>query len=156
MERINRHGLLGALHLLAEDFSSENIHVHIESQNYPPTIYIHSESTEGFRLKPAIEEGVYRITQEALNNAIKHARAHQVVIHLDGSKLNKLCFSIKDDGIGFMPGTDNLKGKSEDGGFGMNTMRERTEKLGGQIHIISAPGKGTTVEVTIPFEDAGI
>ncbi|MBK7450185.1 MAG: GAF domain-containing sensor histidine kinase [Anaerolineales bacterium] len=156
LERINRHGLLGALHLLAEDFSSENIHVHIESQNYPPTIYIHSESTEGFRLKPAIEEGVYRITQEALNNAIKHARAHQVVIHLDGSKLNKLCFSIKDDGIGFMPGTDNLKGKSEDGGFGMNTMRERTEKLGGQIHIISAPGKGTTVEVTIPFEDAGI
>lgn len=100
--------------------------------------------------------GVYRITQEALNNAIKHACAHQVIIHLDGSKLNKLYFSIKDDGIGFVPGTDRLRGKSEDGGFGMNTMRERTEELGGQIQIISAPGKGTTVEVTIPFKDAGI
>lgn len=151
-ERVDQYGLLDALRLLAGDFSNEGIHINIEAQDYPP-IHFNLETTENFRLNPAIEESIYRIAQEALNNAIKHACARQVIIQVDGSKPKALSLSIKDDGVGFIPGADGIKDKSEEGGFGMNTMRERAEELGGHIQVISAPGKGTTIEVTIPLKD---
>lgn len=154
-ERVHRYGLLDALHLLAGDFSHDGIHVNVEARGYPPTSF-NPETIQNFRLKPVIEESVYRITQEALNNAIKHARARQVLIRLDGSKPKELCLSVKDDGVGFIPGADKIRDKSEEGGFGMNTMRERAEALGGQMQVISIPGNGTTIEVTVPFKDVEI
>jgi signal transduction histidine kinase len=154
-ERVGRHGLLDALRLLAGDFSNDSIHVNIESQGYPPT-YLNSEITGSLQLGPVIEESIYRITQEALNNVIKHAHARQVIIQLDGSRPKELCLSIKDDGMGFIPGADRIRDKPEEGGFGMNTMRERAEALGGQIQVISAPGKGTIIEVAIPFKDGEV
>jgi signal transduction histidine kinase len=153
-ERIDRFGLLDALHLLAEDFLTDNVRVNIEAQNYP-LIYFNSETTASFQLKPKIEESIYRITQEALNNAIKHARAHEVIIQIDGSRSKMLCLSVKDDGIGFSPGAETSRNEPQEGGFGMNTMRERAEALGGHLQVTSAPGNGTTVEVTIPFGDVG-
>jgi signal transduction histidine kinase len=92
-------------------------------------------------------QDIYRIVQEALNNAIKHARAHQIFVRLDGSQPDRLCLSIKDDGVGFIPRPGE---ESPAGGFGMKTMRERAEALGGSLRVISAPGEGTTVEVIIP------
>lgn len=147
-ERVLRYGLLDALHLLAGDFSHDSVHINIEAQSYPPVCF-NSETTGNPQLKAVIEEGVYRIAQEALNNAIKHARAHHVIIQLDGSKLEELRLAVMDDGVGFMAGVDISRDKSEEGGFGMKTMRERAERLGGQIQVISAPGNGTTVELTI-------
>ncbi len=147
-ERVRRYGLLDALRLLAGDFANDDIQVMIEAGSYS-TPYLDSDTLDG----SALEESIYRIAQEALNNAIKHAHARQVVIRLDSSKLKGLCLSVKDDGIGFIPGTGAAKGESEEGGFGMRTMRERAEVLGGYVQIISAPAKGTTVEVTIPLKD---
>jgi signal transduction histidine kinase len=144
-ERIKRHDMLEALQLLAEDFSSESIRVNVEAQDCP----LDSETVETLRLR----EGIYRITQEALNNATKHAHAHQVIVQLDGSRPRELSLSIRDDGVGFTPGEDRNKDGYEEGGFGMNTMRERAEELGGRIKVISAPGQGTIVEVTIPYKD---
>ncbi len=144
-ERIKLHGMLEALQLLAEDFSSESIHVDVEAQNCP----LDSETVETLRLR----EGIYRITQEALNNATKHAQAHQIIVQLDGSRPRELSLSIRDDGVGFTPGEDRNRDDYEEGGFGMNSMRERAEELGGRIKVISAPGKGTIVEVILPYKD---
>ena len=149
-ERVRRYGLLDALRLLGGDFASDDIEVMIEANDYLTT-YLDSDKIDGSML----EESIYRIAQEALNNAIKHAHARQVVLRLDNGKQNGFCLSVKDDGIGFIPGTGSAKEESEEGGFGMKTMRERAEALGGFIQVTSAPAKGTTVEVIIPFKDAG-
>jgi signal transduction histidine kinase len=69
---------------------------------------------------------------------------------LDGSESHHLCLSISDDGVGFVPGSGE---QSQTGGFGMKTMRERAQTLGGSLRVLSAPGKGTIVEVTIPLQE---
>jgi len=90
-----------------------------------------------------IEEEFYRIAIEALNNALKHANPTSVTVSVQ--KLEKregpcIELAIIDDGIGFNPGkTDS------EVGFGLVSMRERIEKLGGELEIISAPGEGTQV-----------
>ena len=96
----------------------------------------------------SIEQDIYRIVQEALNNAIKHARAHEILVLLDGSNVEQLCLSISDDGVGFVPGS---REDSQASGFGMKTMRERAEALDGHLQVITAPGRGTSVEVVIPL-----
>jgi signal transduction histidine kinase len=146
-ERVRHYGLLDALRLLAADFGRDDVQVTIDAGNYLTTL--DSKAIDGSTLG----ESVYRIAQEALNNAIKHAHARQVVMRLEISKLKGLCLSVKDDGIGFIPAANAVKEESEEGGFGMKTMRKRAEELGGSMHIFSAPAKGTTVEVTIPFKD---
>ncbi|MBC7877874.1 MAG: GAF domain-containing sensor histidine kinase [Anaerolineales bacterium] len=147
-ERVRHYGLLDALRLLAGDFGKDEVQVTIDAGSYL-TEFFDADTVDG----SASGESVYRIVQEALNNAIKHAHAHQVVIRLDSSKSKGLCLSVRDDGIGFIPGAYAAREESEEGGFGMKTMRERADALGGFMHIISAPTKGTTVEVTIPFKD---
>jgi signal transduction histidine kinase len=154
-ERVRQYGLLDALKLLAEDFSNESEHVNIEAQG-DTFKYLHAETGKDLRLNPVMEESIYRIAQEALNNAIKHAKAHQVTIQLNGSKPKELYLSIKDDGVGFVPDVDRTRDNFEEGGFGMNTMRQRAEALGGNIKVTSAPGKGTIIEVRIPVKDAEI
>jgi signal transduction histidine kinase len=147
-ERVRRYGLLDALRLLARDFANDEVEVLIEAGGYPASNH-DSETLD----RSTLEEGVYRIAQEALTNAIKHANAHRVVILLDSSKVHGLRLSVKDDGIGFVPTVGVNREESESGGFGMNTMRERTEAFGGTIKINSAPGKGTAIEVTIPLKE---
>jgi signal transduction histidine kinase len=141
-ERVGRYGLLEALRLLAGDFTHDGIQVGVRTFEYSPA---HFERGSGNG--QTIEQDIYRIVQEALNNAIKHARAHEILVLLDGSEPNHLCLSISDDGVGFVPGPGE---ESQAGGFGMKTMRERAETFGGSLRVISAPGKGTTVEVIVP------
>ncbi len=150
IERIHQYGLLGALDLLVKDSSNDSVHVSIEAWG-SMLKYFNAEYEADSRSNRVIEEGVYRITQEALNNAIKHARARRVVVQLDGSRPGIFCFSIKDDGVGFTPSADRNRYNSEVGGFGMNTMRERAEALGGHLKVVSGSGSGTLVEVEIPF-----
>jgi signal transduction histidine kinase len=92
-----------------------------------------------------IQEELYNIAQEALNNTLKHAHANQVRIRLHfGEKSFEL--EVEDDGIGFDPAPDRLKG-----GFGIPGMKERAQKVGGILQIESAPGKGTRVSVMLPI-----
>lgn len=139
-ERVRRYGLVEALRLLADDFTHDGVRVAVRTYEYSP-----SRPGKG---NAAIDQDVYRIVQEALNNAIKHAQAHEILVLLDGSESGHLCLSISDDGVGFVPGQE----EAHAGSFGMKTMRERAETLGGTLRLISAPGRGTTVEVTIPTE----
>ncbi len=89
-----------------------------------------------------------RVAQEALSNVRKHAKARRVTLTL--SYLEDLVvLDIQDDGTGFLPGAT---ARSLDGGFGLQAMRERVERLGGQLLIESAPGEGTTLAVQVPLE----
>lgn len=94
-------------------------------------------------LPAAVEVAAYRIIQEALANVVHHANARRatVLLSLDGA----LCIEISDDGRGFVAGRK--------GGLGLLSMRERAEELGGQWSIAAAPGRGTLVQVRLPFAE---
>lgn len=99
-------------------------------------------------MSEAKEHQLFLIIQEAMANIVKHAGAQLVSLSLrEGPR--QVVLSISDDGQGFS-GTSQKQGS-----YGLTTMRERAEKLGGQVEIISKPGAGTTIRVHIPkFEDA--
>jgi signal transduction histidine kinase len=94
-------------------------------------------------LPEAVEEELYRIVQEALNNALKHAAAALVVVQVRAEPQG-VEIEVTDDGRGF--DAQVIEGG---GGLGLVTMRERVEKLGGTLTIRSAPGQGTTVRVVL-------
>jgi signal transduction histidine kinase len=101
------------------------------------------------RLPPHIQVELHQIAQEALNNALKHAHAQQVQVHLDfGDALTRLM--IQDDGVGF-----DLGAAQAGGGLGLPGMREHVQKAGGQLEISSAPGQGTRILVTVPTGGGG-
>jgi len=151
-ERVRRYGLLDALHLLAGDFTHDGVQVGVRTYEYAPT-RVGAGTVVGSENEMTIEQDIYRIVQEALNNAIKHAHAHEILVLLDGSDPRHLCLSISDDGVGFVPEAGE---ESQAGGYGMKTMRERAETLDGSLRVISAPGKGTIVEVIIPTRELKI
>lgn len=99
---------------------------------------------EGDICLPApIEDGLYRIAQEAMNNVLKHAHARHVIVTLrqcDGH----LSLQVADDGVGFDPMA--IHGRR---GLGWRTMHERADLIGAHIEFQSAPGMGATVRVEI-------
>jgi signal transduction histidine kinase len=97
----------------------------------------------GGQLSPDVQEGLYRIALEALNNVLKHAQASCVTVSLiQGSQLAEL--KIVDDGVGF-----DLNVAQKSGGLGLKGMKERAEQIGGQLTVKSEPGMGTTVQVAV-------
>ena len=101
-------------------------------------------------LPEVIEENLLRIGQEAVTNAVKHSGATWTKIELQFGTQNVI-LDIRDNGKGFTP--ENCSGPN-DGHFGLLGMSERAKRLGGQILITSAPGKGTTIRVELPLEQA--
>jgi len=99
------------------------------------------------RLPIAIEEDIYWIAQEALNNVRKHAEARHVVVHLH-FMAKSVRLDVVDDGVGFDLETMRAEGR---GGGGLRSIAERTLRLGGQLTHRSAPGEGTqlTIEVAL-------
>jgi signal transduction histidine kinase len=98
------------------------------------------------RLPPAAELALYRISQEALNNALHHAQPNSVQIILDFSD-SAVRLYIRDDGLGFTPpATPDTFARR--GHFGLLGMRERADLVGAQLQIRSTPGDGTTVSLT--------
>lgn len=92
----------------------------------------------------AVKEVLYRVAQEALQNAVKHARADQLEVSLTCER-TALRLGICDDGIGFDPAADYP------GHLGLRSMRERVAKVDGSIEIASAPGQGTQIHVSVPI-----
>lgn len=96
---------------------------------------------------PAVDENnIFRIGQEAITNAVKHARAREVRIGL-AFEPRRLTLRVHDDGCGF----DSRSPQSGHGHFGLLGMRERADKLGGQLHVRTSPGHGTEVTVEVPL-----
>ncbi len=100
------------------------------------------------RLPPARELTLYRIAQEALSNALRHAQAGHIwlTLRFDDSGVT---LTVADDGVGFRP-PEHPGRLTQEGHFGLLGMRERTLLAGGTFHISSAPGQGTAVSVHLP------
>ena len=113
----------------------------------------YEERLEGERLPPTVETALYRVAQEALTNAQKHAPRARVRVTLerqDGS----VCLRVRDWGQGFRPdevSTGNGPGER----VGLSSMRERMALLGGKFEIRSQPGAGTEVVAEVPLPEVG-
>ena len=103
---------------------------------------------EGLEMTPDLEQDVYRIALEALNNSLKHAHASRVVVELTRSA-NELLLRITDNGNGF-----RADASDSDGGLGLESMRERAERQRGRLGIDSSPGVGTELSVEFPLSTA--
>jgi two-component system sensor histidine kinase DegS len=104
--------------------------------------------------KPVISLTIFRIVQEALSNVNKHARAQNIVVNIE-FLTSEIKLYIYDDGEGF--NVDDLKVKNNDinSGFGLVSMKERIELLGGDFKINSEIGKGTRINILIPLMHEG-
>jgi len=99
-------------------------------------------------LDDELEATIYRIAQEALNNAARHAEASHAIVRV-GRDANDIVVTVADDGQGFDT-------EASTSGFGMIGMHERSAILGGKIDIDSEDGKGTTVRATLPLARTAI
>ena len=100
---------------------------------------------EGAReLDASLENAVYQIVQEALNNILKHSSASYVTLRMRMDQRD-LQLEINDDGRGFNPASAQTMG------LGLESMRERSAQLGGSLTILSKPGQGTHIRLTVPF-----
>jgi signal transduction histidine kinase len=105
-----------------------------------------------FPLHPDIEVAVLRGTQEALTNTARHSGAHTAAVTLSYME-DLVALDVQDDGQGFTVGAGGAGGSSGGtpaGGFGLNGMRERVQRLRGTFSLESAPGEGTTISFSLP------
>jgi len=111
-----------------------------------PTLDVQVDAAE-LSMAEHAETAVYRTAQEALQNVAKHADASSVRVRLfrHGSRA---VLEVADDGTGFDVDAPGSPGPT---GLGLSGMRERAELLGGRLDLSAAPGRGTTVRLTIPF-----
>ena len=96
-------------------------------------------------LSPAVEQSLYRITQEALANAVHHAQARALSFAITADQ-GVLILLVQDDGRGF-----DVRRTASAGHFGLPGMQERAALVGGELTIISAPGAGTTVQFRVSY-----
>lgn len=134
-EQLKENGLIGGLEAMTKDLNEMgNVSCKLEIIKPIP----HFDET--------ITLNIYRIIQEALTNAVKHAKAQNVVISAGTtSKYDFYDFKIEDDGIGF--NTEN-----KENGVGIPSMSDRVKMLGGRFEIFSGEGKGTKVVVEVPID----
>lgn len=90
-----------------------------------------------------VEQACFRIAQEGLTNALRHARASQVSLLLRDGRNGELLLQVVDDGEGFDPSAPR--------GLGMIVMRERAQSAGGSLQIETAPGEGTCINLRLPY-----
>lgn len=130
---LDLHGLEHALDWLYEQYATTP-NVAVECQIQPV----------GDSVPASLQTPVFRIAQEALNNAIRHSGASRILLELGLREDGRLRLAITDNGKGFDPAA--LR-SSEGAHFGLLTMRERARLSGGEFSIVSSEGKGTVIEV---------
>jgi PAS domain S-box-containing protein len=129
---LDEYGLGAALSWYAEEYSQRT------------AIQVSVEALEaGKGLSPETAVALFRIAQEALNNAAKHSSAKRITVLVERNGA-ELMLAVSDDGCGFDPA------QAPRGRWGMTTMRERAEAAGGQLRVESSLGKGTTVRASVP------
>jgi signal transduction histidine kinase len=133
-------GLVLALRELAETAAERNgasLELHLPKQ------------IEG-HLEPTVEQGAYRIAQEALENVVRHAQAGFIAVHLE-QRSQALVLRIRDDGQGLDATTSSPERDPGEGSLGIRGMQERADLIGGQLEMTSREGKGTEVCLTVPI-----
>lgn len=132
---LNTHGLSGALQYrldAVERRSGVRVDLKVDTLPFLPAM---------------VEENLYRIANEALNNALKHACADRLLVQLKVSG-TALTLKVSDDGQGF-----DVRSSATGGGLGIRSMRERTVQMGGQLDISTSPGEGTIVSVSVDLAE---
>ena len=114
------------------------------------TLELHVPEQLGDDLPLAVEQGVYRIAQETLENVIRHAEPHQIVVRLDRNA-GRLTFIVEDDGRGIDLTDSQASGDDRQDQFGLRGIKERATMIGGHLQITSRAGEGTKVELVIPL-----
>lgn len=121
-------------------------YLHDWSRRTGVTVDLRVAGDESITLPPSVEVQLIGILQEALANVRKHARAQRVVVSIDRTATITRV-AIEDDGVGFDAGPG---GHERAGTFGLLTMRERAEAVGGTFRLTTTPGSGTRVELQVP------
>jgi signal transduction histidine kinase len=131
-------GLLPALGFLAQGLAARSgIAIRVHGAAIP-------------RLAPAVETALYRVVQEALHNAVRHARAAAIEVRF-GRGRGAVRLTVRDDGCGFDPAA--AQRRRGDRGLGLAAMRERVSEAGGRFAIESGKGRGTEIRIIIPWEE---
>ncbi|HLR15700.1 MAG TPA: sensor histidine kinase [Bacillota bacterium] len=110
------------------------------------SIQFYVEFEKDLQLRESTEEQVFRMVQEALANILRHAQATEVQLQVV-RRGNEVFIHIRDDGIGF----DLDKQFENNVSYGMKTMRERSEELGGTFNVRSIKQEGTYIDIRIPY-----
>lgn len=105
------------------------------------------EAPENRRLPAAVELQLYRIVQESLSNALKHAEATAVAVKVEFGDQH-VQIAVEDDGRGFDVARPPLRA---DGALGLSSIRERARSIGADLSMDSGPGRGTTLHVRLPL-----
>jgi signal transduction histidine kinase len=130
-------GLVTALQQYVQEFSRQ----------YGIVVEFEAIGMQGKRLIDEVETALFRIVQESLTNVALHAQAARVDVIIN-IRNNQIIAIIEDDGVGFTPTSPTVESH-----LGLFGMRERVEMLGGKLTIESSPGKGTAVNVEVPYDD---
>ena len=104
---------------------------------------------EHARIPPAVESACYRICQEALTNATRHARANAIVVEL-ALRNGRLELGVGDDGVGFDMHA-NREALLTSGSLGLISMEERARLAGGRLELATSPGRGTRIAAVFPI-----
>ena len=131
-----------------EDFglvdALESLCNRLDNTNRIKVSFIHSGVNE--RFDKLLELGLYRISQELLNNALKHSRAQSILIQLI-HRADSLMLMVEDDGIGFNP--EDIP--DDDEGIGLQNIESRAKALGGDFFLDAAEGRGVIATIEIPL-----
>ena len=129
---LDKFGVVAAIRHMVENAAGGGIEVTFEAE------------VSAHRFTPLLEGAVFRIAQEAINNAIRHSKSDRIQVRLRETN-EQIELEVVDCGIGFDPSS------IEETRFGIQGMRERARLLCGQLEIDSSPGKGTRVFVKMPI-----
>ena len=111
------------------------------------TILFENKTEENIRFDSLAETNIYRVAQEAVNNAIKYSDANYILVSINFTD-NTLSVTIDDDGRGFDDSIlENIPKNNSEGGMGLFFMKERISYINGRLFINSVPGKGTRVTI---------
>ena len=130
---LDSFGIVAAIEIEANEFEQRT--------GIPCTL---ESADEGVAVAPNISITLFRIFQEALNNIMKHAQATELKVSIS-NRTDYVKLSVSDNGLGLSE-QDRLKPRS----FGLRGIQERVARFGGEVHIASKPGQGTTITVSIP------
>jgi PAS domain S-box-containing protein len=143
-----RHSTLSLLpSIIGESGLIEALQMLVDRSNIPGRLRctFHSNSVRDESLPQAVQQELLRIAQEAISNALRHAKPTVLSVSLRSSPPN-LVLEVRDNG----PGIASAGLKSREG-FGLTSMRERAKKLNGTLEIRTAPGRGTSIVVLLPI-----
>jgi PAS domain S-box-containing protein len=138
---LNDYGFISALNTMVQDLRNIS----------KASITLENITNFDARLDRKMEINIFRIIQESLNNALKHARAENILISISHEE-NNLIIIIEDDGAGFAARKIIVNEIGKMGGHGIFNMKERAGFLEAALDIESSPGKGTTVKLEVPYK----